>query len=166
MKRLYTVEGMPKPIPKDKLCLEFLKQQTAYVVLIEITKIHKHYAFPLVRKGYYCSTYDDQLKDGETRLDVVSDIELEDLINFQQIEFNIINGLYWDGAKDYRIQDAIQKVFDKRLEYKKQNNPLQLIYKLIMNSAYGKSIQRPIDNDIKYIKDGDEIQVEELHQNH
>ena len=157
MKRLYTVEGMPKPIPKDKLCLDFLKQQTAYVVLIEITKINKHYAFPLVRKGYYCSTYDDQLKDGETRLDVVSDIELEDLINFQQIEFNIINGLYWDGAKDYRIQEVIQKVFDKRLEYKKQNNPLQLIYKLIMNSAYGKSIQRPIDNDIKYIKDGDEL---------
>ena len=93
MRRLNTVEDEPKPIPKDKMNMDFLKQQTAYIELIEIAKINKHYTFPLTRLGYYCSAYDDQLKDGETRLDVVCDIELEDLINFQQIEFNIINVL-------------------------------------------------------------------------
>ena len=77
----------------------------------------------------------------------VCDIEPEDYIKYQQIEFDIIKGYYWDGAKDYTIQDKIRYIFNKRLECKKQGSSLQAVYKLIMNSCYGKTIQKPVKYD-------------------
>ncbi len=158
MARLYTVEGRPKVITADKLNYDFLSKQSAYVVEIEITKINKHYAFPLiVRRVNGLNLNDDNLEEGQTIKMVVDNITLEDFIEFQQIEFKLIRGYYWDGKRDYRIQKAIRDIFNKRLEYKKQNNPLQNLYKLIMNSTYGKTIERPVEKDYKYLHSGDEL---------
>ena len=46
-------------------------------------------------------------------------------------------------------------LFNMRLKYKKQGNPLQLVIKLVMNAAYGICGLKPIDTDIKYVQDGD-----------
>ena len=139
MKRLYTVECIPKPIPNLEFSKAithndipyFLKDKSAYVVLIEIVKVNKHYAFPLIRTSLNGSTYDDHIiaDNSDSALACVYDIELEDLIKFQHIEFKLLNGLYWDGKKDYCIQDIIQKAFDLRNKYKMEGNSLQLIYK-------------------------------------
>ena len=159
MARLYTVEGRPKVITDDKLNYEFLSKQSAYVVEIEITKINKHYAFPLiVRRVNGLNLNDDNLEEGQTIKMVVDNITLEDFIEFQQIEFKLIRGYYWDGKRDYKIQKAIRDIFNKRLEYKKQNNPLQNLYKLIMNSTYGKTIERPVEKDYKYLHSGEELE--------
>jgi hypothetical protein len=48
------------------------------------------------------------------------------------------------------MQELITSIFNMRLEYKAQKNPMQARYKLIMNSAYGKSIQKPIESDYKF----------------
>ncbi|KAK8836564.1 hypothetical protein M9Y10_037498 [Tritrichomonas musculus] len=154
MARLYTVEGRPEVIKPNQLNLEFLSKQGAYIVEIKITKVNKHYPFPLiVRKENGLNRNDDNLAPGETVNMVVDNITLEDLIEFQKIEFELIRGYYWSGARDYRIQDEIRKIFNKRLEYKKQHNPLQQLYKLIMNSCYGKTIERPVEKDYKYFDD-------------
>ena len=154
MARLYTVEGRPEVIKPNQLNLEFLSKQGAYIVEIKITKVNKHYPFPLiVRKDKGLNINDDNLAPGETVNMVVDNITLEDLIEFQKIEFELIRGYYWPGARDYRIQDEIRKIFNKRLEYKKQHNPLQQLYKLIMNSCYGKTIERPVEKDYKYFDD-------------
>ena len=158
MSRLYTVQGKPQVISKEQLNFEFLSKQGAYIVEIKITKINKHYAFPLiVKKTKDGNLNDDRLNDGEYILMVVDNITLEDLIEFQKIEFEILRGYYWEGERDYTIQGEIRKIFEKRLEYKKQGNPLQQLYKLIMNSCYGKTIERPIEKDYKYFKEGDEL---------
>ncbi len=155
MSRIYTVKGKPKVISKEQLNIEFLSQQSAYVVEIKITAVHKHFAFPLiVKKTKEGNLNDDNLKEGETINMVVDNITLEDLIEFQKIEYEILRGYYWDGEKDYTIQEEIKKIFQKRLEYKQQKNPLQQLYKLIMNSCYGKTIERPIEKDYKYFKEG------------
>ena len=160
MSRLWTVEGKPIVIPQDKLNLEFLSKQGAYIVEIEITKINKHYAFPLIvqktKEGLNLNV--DQLKENQSIFMTVDNIMLEDLIEFQKIEFKFIRGYYWPGKRDYRIQKEIKKIFAKRLEYKKQKNPLQTIYKLIMNSCYGKTIQKPIEYEFKYIREGEEFE--------
>ena len=39
-----------------------------------------------------------------------------------------------------------------RLQKKKEKNPIQVVYKLIMNSAYGKTILKPITTEEKVIK--------------
>ena len=156
MARLHVVEGRPKVITEDKLNYEFLSNQSAYVVEIEITKVHKHYPFPLiVRKVNGLNLNDDNLVEGESVHMVVDNIALEDLIKFQKIEYRLIKGYYWDGKTDDRIQSVIKDIFNKRLQYKKDGNPLQLVYKLIMNSCYGKTIERPHDKDYKYIHNRD-----------
>ena len=158
MSRLYTVKGKPVVIEPENLNLTFLSKQGAYIVEIKINKINKHFAFPLiVKKTKEGNKNEDHLQEGETLKMVVDNITLEDLIEFQQIEFEIIRGYYWPGERDYTIQKEIKKIFEKRVEYKKQKNPLQQLYKLIMNSCYGKTIERPIEKDFKYLKEGEEL---------
>ena len=158
MARLYTVEGRPKVIEPEQLNLDFLSKQSAYIVEIIITKVNKHLAFPLiVRKVEGLNLNDDNLKEGQTVKMTVDNITLEDLINFQQIEFELVKGYYWDGPKDYTIQKEIRNIFNKRLQYKKEKNPLQQLYKLIMNSCYGKTIERPVEKDYKYYNEGEAL---------
>ena len=147
MSRLWTVEGIPKVIEHDQLNMDFLSNQTAYIVEIKINKVNKHYPFPLiVQKKDGLNLNDDNITEPITM--IVDNIYLEDLIQFQKIEFELIKGYYWDGKKDFRIQQEIKKIFEKRVEYKKQKNPLQQLYKLIMNSCYGKTIEKPVDKDL------------------
>ena len=160
MHRLYTVEGIPEVLKPEQLNMTFLNNQSEYIVDIRITKVNKHYAFPLITQKdpiTGLNINDDNLKPGETITLIANKIYLEDLIEFQQIEFELVRGLYWGGKRDYRIQQEISKIFNKRLEYKKQHNPLQENYKLIMNSCYGKTIERPVEKDYKYIQEGDEL---------
>ena len=160
MSRLYTVEGLPEvieyhgegltSIPKE------LEKYSAYIVDIKITHVGKHYPFPLIVKRTDDGNLNDDNIDEEhpytMRLD---NIYLEDLVNFQHITFDVIRGYGWTGKKDYRIQEEIKKIFNKRLEYKKENNPLQQLYKLIMNSCYGKCIEKPHMKKVQYVKDID-----------
>ena len=156
MARLWTVEGIPQVIEENQLNMDFLSKQTAYVIQIKITKVNKHYPFPLiVQKINGLNLNDDNIT--EPVIMIVDNIYLEDLIHFQEIEFEIIKGYYWNGKKDYRIKDEIKKIFNKRVEYKKQKNPLQQLYKLIMNSCYGKTIEKPVDKELIYIKGEEQI---------
>ena len=164
MSRLYTVEGKPQVLNKvfaNNLTTipEELSKYSAYVIEIRITNVGKHYPFPLiVQKTKNGNLYDDTNISPENPVQLVVDnIYLEDLVKFQRITFDIIRGYTWSGNKDYRIRDVITQIFQKRLEYKKQNNPLQILYKLIMNSCYGKCIEKPVTKDCSYVKDYDKI---------
>ena len=169
MRRLWTVEGKPevlkvvnpeivyKQMPEYLLPYNTSNGIGAFVVEIKILKANKHYAFPLIiqhtnsrssatHNGNY---YDDNIKEPIKM--VVDNIMLEDLIEFQQIEFQVIKGYVWNGKRDYKIQEVIQKIFDSRLKYKAEKNPLEQLYKLIMNSSYGKTIQKPVETELKYV---------------
>ena len=165
MRRLWTVEGTPKiltfkannltDIPNE------IKSYSAYVIEIRITNVGKHYPFPLIVQH----TADGNLNK-DTDIDeehpvymTVDNITLEDLVEFQKITYDIIKGYYWDGKRDYRIQEVIQDIFNKRVQYKNDKdengnpNPLEQLYKLIMNSCYGKTIEKPVDKDTRYVAD-------------
>ena len=119
------------------------KPFSAFVVEIEITKINKHRHFPLiVYKENHINRNDDRCKL-PIRM-TVDNITLEDLVKYQQIEGNVIRGYVWTGKKSFLIREVIQKLFNLRLQYKEEENPLQEVIKLIMNSCYGKTIQKPI----------------------
>ena len=161
MNRLWTVEGKPEvlTVPNQNEVFNsippFLEKYNtsekgigAYVIEIKILKANKHYAFPLIiKKDKQGNNYDDFIKENEPVIMVVDNILLEDLINFQQIEFQIIKGYVWNGKRDYKIREVIKTVFEQRLKYKKEKNPLEQLFKLIMNSAYGKTIQNPVETD-------------------
>lgn len=160
MKRLYCVKGKPEVLKPDELNTTYLLNNTCgedeqpnknkpistYVVEIKITNINKHLAFPcIVYKDKETNTNkndDSEIAIGKTA--VVDNITLEDWIKYNGLECEVLRGYKWTGEKSFLIRDIIQNLHLLRCEYKKTKNPLQLVIKLIMNSAYGKMIQKPI----------------------
>lgn len=84
---------------------------------------------------------------------------LEDLIQFQNIEFDIIRGYYFDEGFNSKIKQTISFLFNERNKMKKAGNKAEMIYKLLMNSGYGKSIMKPIEDDIKIFDNNHEKNV-------
>ena len=174
MSRLWTVEGRPEVIPADLLNSDkiysvdnehpliyhlFTEDQTeplghkfisAFVADIEITKIGIERDFPLIVKRDKVTGTNKNVNECCTMR--VDSILLEDLVRFQKIEYRVLKGYYWTGKRDHRIRSAIRKLFEERAIKKKEGNPLQQTLKLIMNSSYGKSMQKPIKKDVKYVK--------------
>ena len=146
MERIGFIMGVPKVI--TKLDYDWLKKQDSYYVEIQILEIGIKRHFPLI------SYVDDggvrQFVNGmEGKRVFIDKISLEDAINFVGLKFKIIRGYYYNDGKNYKINEIIKKLFVKRLEKKKEGNPIQSVYKLIMNSGYGKMITKPIDSETK-----------------
>ena len=168
MKRLYCVKGKPEVLKPEELSTEYLINHTCsedeqpsqekpistYVVEIKITAINKHLAFPcVVYKDKETNTNrNDDTTEAIGRTAVIDNITLEDWIKYNGLECQIIRGYKWCGEKSFLIRDVIQNLHLLRCEYKKTHNPLQLVIKLIMNSAYGKMIQKPITTDTVFKK--------------
>jgi hypothetical protein len=116
-----------------------------FFVLVEILEIGKELEFPLILKQTkYGVNYVNKL--GRMHFDHIT---FMDLIEFQNVKMGVIRGYYYDGKRDFAIRDEIQKIFEIRKRYKSEGNPLHEIYKLILNSIYGKTILRPIDTSTK-----------------
>ena len=170
MNRMFVVQGVPeyyentspdaiynKANLPDILKLAFCDNQdrkdayrcySQFVVEIEITNVGKHRAFPLIVKR----EANKQTNCNECVKMVVDMITLQDLIEFQDISFKLGNGYVWTGSRDYTVRRVIKRLYDLRNEYKKTGNPTQEVIKLIMNSAYGKSIQKPIKSFLQFVK--------------
>ena len=76
---------------------------------------------------------------------------LEDAVTFQDVKFEVIDGYYFCQGLNKEIKEQIEVIFNKRLEAKAAGNDgLQQAYKLLMNSSYGKLIDKTPDTDIRY----------------
>ena len=64
----------------------------------------------------------------------------EECQKYQGLEFKIICGYYYDEGRNNTINSVIKHLFNARIEAKKLKNPIQAIYKLLMNSCYGKCL--------------------------
>ena len=75
---------------------------------------------------------------------IIDSITLQDYIDFQGIEFEILDGVYWDCLpKDANkmMGQVISELYTQRLQYKKsKNKAMANVLKLMLNSAYGKTI--------------------------
>lgn len=129
-----------------------LDRYSYYIVEIKINKINKHQQLPFVSykddKGIL--RYTNDAKDGISAY--VDNITLNDWIEFQEIEYEIIDGVYWNEGFNKKMGKVIKKLFKKRLkEKKKGNQALQQVLKLMMNSAYGKTIIKKSMTDKKIL---------------
>ncbi len=150
--------GRPKVL--KQLDYDFLKNQDGYFVEIKIKKIPKHYRFPLIsyKNNEGVRVFSDNVEDYKHNSVYVDKTTLEDLIKFYEdnnsprdFKFDIIKGYYYDEGRNMKLKPVIQHLYNTRLEMKAEGNPIQNIYKLLMNSSYGKSLLKPIDNEIHYI---------------
>jgi len=145
------IKGFLKGLPKVITNLDYdaVKDYDGYFVQIKIKKIG-------IRRNFALCSYID-VKKGIRNFtnDLIGEIiyidktGLEDLIKFQQVEFEIVKGYYFNDGFNDKINEVIQYIFNKRKQLKKEGNIAELIYKLIMNSAYGKAIQKSHDTDTK-----------------
>ena len=72
-------------------------------------------------------------------------------MEFYDIEYELIRGYYFDEGFNNKINTFIKTLFDLRLKYKNEHNPLEKTIKLLLNSIYGKSILKPLTDDIKVV---------------
>ena len=140
---------------KPKIIKNFEPEKyDGYFICIRIKKIGKHLKFPLLsfidKKGVRNFT-----NDLEGKIVYVDRVGLEDAIKYQEIEYEFINGYYYDEGHNPQINETIQYLFTQRLKQKAEDNPLQLVFKECMNSSYGKSYLKPIDDDNDYVKKED-----------
>jgi hypothetical protein len=68
---------------------------------------------------------------------IIKDFEMRGMIEFRIKRRNI-------------FKNVIDQIYSKRLELKKQKNPFEKVYKLIMNSSYGKFGERIMTSDSRF----------------
>lgn len=144
------LKGYPKIINEEQLNMQFLNSVDGYFIDIEIISL-KRRDFPLIPcREDNLLIYDADKIIGKTI--TVSKIQAEDLIGFCDCKFDIKRGYYFNEGRDSTMCDVIYELFQKRLEYKERKNPLQEVIKLIMNSVYGKTIQKSVDSAVYIVK--------------
>ena len=90
--------------------------------------------------------------DIENQTVIIGKMTLQDLIDWNDVfEYEVIHGYYWNEGWNTNLSQTIQTMYNRRDELKTQGNPAQLIYKLLMNSSYGRTGLKPIDDDDKYL---------------
>ena len=129
--------GEPKVITNTDY--DDLKTKDGYFAEIRILHVGIKRKFPLLSKI-------DKNGGRHWNNDMVGEIitvdktSLEDLIHFQKIKFEIIRGYYFDEGRNMSLRDKVLKTFQERKKWKAEKNPIEQVFKLILNSPYGKTL--------------------------
>lgn len=145
------IKGFLKGVPKVIKNLDYneIKNYDGYFIQIKILKVGIKRAFPLMSYKNEEGIRDFN-NDMEGKIMIVDKTTAEDLINFQDVSFEVLKGYYYDEGFNDKIVDTIKYLFSKRKELKGKGNKSEIIYKLIMNSGYGKLITKPHETKIKF----------------
>lgn len=138
--------GKPKVI--TDLSYSTIQNYDGYFVEVMITDVGINRKFPLCsfKNDDGVRIFANDLIGKTFKMDKTS---LEDLIKFQDVKFEIIRGYYFNEGHNKKIVECIKFLFNERLKKKKEENPIEEVYKLIMNSSYGYSIMKPIEYETK-----------------
>lgn len=84
---------------------------------------------------------------------IIDSITLQDYIKYHKIEYELIDGVYWDNGVNKKMGEVIQTLFNARLKAKKEKKTaLSQVIKLMLNSSYGKTIMKQSNTEIKFVK--------------
>ena len=151
------LKGVPKIITNDI----DLNKVDGYFVKIKLLSVNHKYHIPCMSKVNK-SGIREWTNNMVGEICYVDKTTLEDWVNFHKITYEVIEGYYFDSGRNDTVCKVITDIFNKRVQYKKQKNPIQNLYKLIMNTGYGKTIIKPIDTDDEYINN-DKVCITEYH---
>lgn len=144
------LKGKPKVVSKENLNYQFLKEKDGYFVEIKVNKVNIKRNLSLMSEinNNGVRVFNNEMENKKIYVDKVS---LEDLIEFQKIEFEVIRGYYYDEGRNDKLSFVIKNLFNERLKKKKEGNKIEKVYKLLLNSAYGKTLLKPIECEDKYL---------------
>ena len=149
MKRIGHETGYPVGPCQPLTDLSYPVDQPFYVVRIRVHAITKHQQIPFVSEKVDGVTVRYNMGELPTGDLVVDKLTLEDWISFCGLEFTILEGVYWEGDFNDRIEVVIEDLFRLRQELRQDGNPLQSLCKLLMNAGYGKLAIKKTNN--KYL---------------
>jgi len=156
------LKGKPKIIKDFDEIRDFAD---GYFICCRIKKVQKNYKFPCIsiinEKGIRCFT-----NDLIGKIVYLDKIGLEDFENFQGGEIEFINGYYYNQGFNTKINDTMKFLFQQRLKYKKMKNPIQMVFKELMNSSYGKASLKAIESDNIYKKPEEFMDFMDRHYNY
>jgi len=148
---MFRMDGFLKGVPKviDNHDYNWIKMQDGYFIDIVIKSVGIKRKFPLMsyKNDAGVRVFTNDMVGRTIRVDRYT---LEDIIKFQDITFDVVRGYYFDEGFNTKVRDVITTIFNKRLEAKKATNPIEMVYKLIMNSGYGKSIMKPVETESRF----------------
>lgn len=169
--KLYVVEGKPQIITDFNWVLKHMMpikqiEQTedkfisAFTCRIKITKVGKYLNFPLIclkRDGgnHYVNECGNMN---------VSNIMFTLLLKYHEIEYEFIDGYYWGcppsehlkkpdltGKKNIKNRKLIKELYTLRKKYKAKDSTVEQVIKMVLNTCYGKTIQKTHKDKIVYI---------------
>ena len=150
------LQGKPKILKDNEKTMLELNKFDGYFIRIQINKINEKFDFPLLsyldNKGIRQFT-----NELEGHIIYIDKIALEDAIKWHKIEFDILDGYYFNEGFNYKCRDIIKDLYQKRLKFKKDDNPIELVYKEILNCSYGKTILKPSEYKIVYLHSQDKF---------
>ena len=148
---MYRMDGFLKGIPKviENHDYNWIKMQDGYFIDITIDSVGIHRKFPLMsyKNEAGVRVFTNDMIGRTIRVDKYT---LEDIVKFHNATFTVIRGYYFDEGYNTKVRDVITTIFNKRLDAKKVKNPIEMVYKLIMNSGYGKSIMKPVETESRF----------------
>jgi hypothetical protein len=149
------MKGCPMgPIKKgDENTFDYYETKDYYIVKIKISKINQKRDVPMVsvKDNDGIIEYINEVPE-EGLITTVDMITLQDYIKYAQIDYEIIEGVYWDGGFNTKIGETMLELHNERNKYKQTNKPKADMIKLLMNSTYGKTIQKLNDKRVTFHK--------------
>jgi len=149
------LRGKPKIIPND--CTHEILEKLieggkkgAWFAKIRVMKIGKKWQMPICNLRTKTKRVFTNDMIGKEMF--CSHVVAQDMVKFQGIEYEVIKGYYFDEGYNKKLKEFITGIFNERLKMKKEKNPMQLVYKLMMNGCYGRLILKPIETETKLIK--------------
>jgi len=138
IQRLCREIGIPTGAPKRMTNTNNWNKYIYSIMTVKITKINKHQQMPMMtHKSEGITKYSNEVPKEPV---IIDSITLEDYINFHQIEYEILDGIYWNDSTNKNMGHLINQLYQARLKYKKvDNDAMSETIKLMMNSAYGKT---------------------------
>ena len=137
------LKGTPKVLNTSQLNYSFISSQHGYFIRVKITKVGKSRKFPLLSKRTESGVrmFSNDMVGETVYIDKTG---LEDAVEFQEIEFEILDGYYFNEGHNDTIKQTIKLLYSLRSDLKKKKNPAQLVIKEIMKIMYGKTNLKPI----------------------
>ena len=145
--RLGYLRGKPKILKTTDY--DIIKKYDGYFVEIKINKIGVRRNMPnlsyLDNGGV--RRFSDDINDYINSTYHVDYIMLEEIIKYHKIEFEVIRGYYYDEGLNNNSIDTTNKLFNLRKKYKDEGNPIQQVYKDILNCPYGRTLLKATEYD-------------------
>tara|TARA_R110000765_G_scaffold394611_2_gene488151 strand:+ start:58 stop:2304 length:2247 start_codon:yes stop_codon:yes gene_type:complete len=152
--RICNEMGLPKGEAKRFLPDEFNNWENKHysIMTVKINKVNKIQQMPFLA---YKDDNDILQYSNEppTKEIVIDSITLQDYIKFHKIEYEILDGVFWDNGGNKKLGEIIGGLFKERLKCK-ANKKLALsnVIKLMLNSSYGKTIMKKSKTEFKIVK--------------